>query len=82
LFSVSGDADSDNDTLFAFISNREIVITTGVSDATLQIVDVMGRIVYQGNVMNRVSTGEMTKGMYVIRLIKGNDVKTQKMVIE
>ena len=82
VFSVSGDADGDNDTPFAFISNGEIVITTGVSDATLQIVDVMGRVVYQGNVMNRVSTDEMTKGVYVIRLIKGNDVKTQKMMIE
>ena len=82
VFSVSGDADSDDDTPFAFVNNGEIVITTGVSDATLQIVDVMGRFVYQGNVMNRVSTDEMTKGVYVIRLIKGDDVKTQKMVIE
>ncbi len=82
VFSVSGDADGDDDTPFAFVNNGEIVITTSVSDATLQIVDVMGRVVYQGNVMNRVSTDEMTKGVYVIRLIKGDDVKTQKMVIE
>jgi len=82
VFSVGGDADSDNETPFAFVNNGEIVITTGVSDATLQIVDVMGRFVYQGDVMNRVSTDEMTKGVYVIRLIKGDDVKTQKMMIE
>ena len=82
VFSVSGDADSDNGAPFAFVNNGEIVITMGIYDTTLQIVDVMGRVVYQGDVMNRVSTGEMTKGVYVIRLIKGDDVKTQKMVIK
>lgn len=82
VFSVSGDADGDDGAPFAFVNNGEIVITTGVSDATLQIVDVMGRFVYQGDVMDRVSTDEMTKGVYIIRLIKGDDVKTQKMVIE
>ena len=40
-----------------------------------------GRIVLSGDAINRVSTSGMTPGVYVLRLINGNDVKTQKMVI-
>jgi hypothetical protein len=43
---------------------------------------MMGRVVLSGDAINRVSTGGMTPGVYVLRLINGNDVKTQKMVIE
>ena len=48
----------------------------------LQVIDMTGRIVLSGDAINRVSTSGMTPGMYVLRLINGDDVKTQKMVIE
>jgi hypothetical protein len=51
-------------------------------EGILQIVDVTGRIVVQGDAINRVSTSGMTAGMYVLRLINGSEVKTQKIVIE
>ena len=77
------DADGDNEH-FAFYANGQIVIT-GIADsfdASLQVVDMMGRIVFIGDAMNRVSTSGMTAGVYVLRLINGNEVKTQKIVIE
>jgi hypothetical protein len=67
---------------FAFISNGNIIITADVADATLQIMDVLGRVVREGDAMNSVSTGGFVPGVYVLRLINGNDVKTQKMVIQ
>ena len=70
---------STGSTSFAFINNGNIVIK---GDGILQIVDVMGRIVVQGDAINRVSTSGMTAGVYVLRLINGNEVKTQKIVIE
>jgi len=77
------DADGDDET-FAYVSNGEIVIT-GVGDAcnaSLQIVDMTGRVIRCLDVARNVSTNGMTAGVYVLRLIKGNDVKTQKIVIE
>ena len=72
---------------FAYISDGNIIVTDGPSTgsgtcATLQIVDMMGRVVIEGDAINRVSTSEMTPGVYVLRLIDGDKVKTQKIVIE
>ena len=80
LVFVPEKADDDNKT-FAFINNGNIIITADVEGATLQVIDVMGRVVYQGDAINRVSTSGMTPGMYVLRLINGDKVMTQKIVI-
>lgn len=80
LVFVSGNAHDDHD--FAFYSNGNIVITGADSDATLQIVDAIGRIVatHSGRIQC-VSTNEMTPGVYVLRLINGESVQVQKMVV-
>ena len=68
---------------FAYISNGEIILTTEVNDdATLQIVDVTGRVLVSvGGHTRCVPTAGMMPGVYVLHLIDGNDVKTQKIVI-
>ena len=76
VFSANGNADDNN--AFAFISNGNIIIT---GEGTLQIVDVMGHIVVSTDVARNVSTSGMAPGVYVLRLINGNDVKMQKIVI-
>jgi len=45
-------------------------------------VDVLGHVVRSGDAMNRVSTGGMAKGVYVLRFINGDDVRTQKIIID
>ena len=67
---------------FAFISNGEILLTEACQGASLQIVDMMGRVVVQGDATDRISINGMAKGVYVLRLINGNDVQVQKMVVE
>ena len=88
-FSVGVPADGDNEA-FAFIDASGNIIITGVGDAcnaSLQMVDVTGRVIVSGvivsgDAINRVSTAGMTPGVYVLRLINGENVRTQKMVIE
>ncbi len=85
VFSAGADADNDGDAPFAFIDASGNIIITGVETchgASLQMVDVMGRVIVSGDAMNRVSTAGMTPGVYVLRLINGENVRTQKMVIE
>lgn len=79
--SVFGDEDGDN-AAFAFIRNGEIIITEANANATLQIVDVMGRVIVSGDAKHCVSTTVMMPGVYVLRFVNGNDVKTQKMIIQ
>ena len=84
VFSANGeDGPSTGSGAFAYVdASGNIIITDGPStgSGTLQIVDVTGRIVVQGDAINRVSTSGMTPGVYVLRLINGNEVKTQKIV--
>ncbi|MDO5316396.1 MAG: fibronectin type III domain-containing protein [bacterium] len=66
---------------FAYFNGSEWQISN-IGEATLQVVDVMGRIVknvaLEGNAT--VSINE-TPGVYMMRLLNGNDVKVQKVVI-
>jgi hypothetical protein len=67
---------------FAFIGNGNIIIShEGKGD--LQIVDMTGRIIasYDGHIQC-VPTSGMAPGVYVLRLIDNENVKTQKIVIE
>ena len=42
----------------------------------------MGRVVVNTDVARNVSTSGMSAGVYVLRLINGNDVRIQKIVVE
>ena len=76
------DGSSTGSETFAFISNGNIVITGDVEGATLQVIDVMGRVLVSRDAARHVSTNGMQAGVYVLRLINGDDVKTQKIVID
>ena len=69
---------------FAFISNGEIRLSKTYHGASLQVIDMTGRIVVSktGDLSGSISTSSMTSGVYVLRLINGSDVKTQKLVVE
>lgn len=81
VFSVCEDTDDGNET-FAFISNGKIVVLN-VGEATLQIIDTMGRIINSKNINGTVEINlDQAEGVYVIRLVNGNDVKVQKIVVK
>ena len=87
VFSICEDANGDNDS-FAFISNGEIrLLVETLPETSLQMVDMMGRVVVSvgdvsGDVSGNVSTNGIPTGVYVLRLINGNNVKTQKIVVK
>ena len=81
VFDDNSNGPSTGSGTFAYISDGSIIINNA-GDATLQIVDMMGRMVVEGEALNRISTSELTPGVYVLRLIDGEMVNTQKIVVE
>lgn len=72
---------SDDDDKFAFLSGNELIVE---AEGTVQIIDVMGRVVYSNDVTsdnNRIDTSKFNTAAYIIRLINDNGVKTQKIVV-
>ena len=83
LVFVCGDANDDNgdNETFAFYDGIAWVVSN-TGEATLQVIDVLGRIVssqtINGNAAINVSE---TAGVYVLRLVNGEKVKVQKVVV-
>ena len=79
LVFATSDSDDEN---FAFFNNGNLIISNE-GEATLQVVDVMGRILSSETVSGNCSKHiDAAKGVYMIRLINGSDVKVQKIVVE
>ena len=78
---VFGSNDNDNQNEdFAFISDGEIIIN---GEGTLQVIDMLGRtIVTHRDGACTVSTDAMVPGVYVLRLVNGENVRTQKIIIK
>ena len=82
LVFACGDGPSTGSGTFAYISNGNIIVN---GEGTLQVVDVMGRIIRTVGLSqcgNHITTAGMPAGVYVLRLINGENIKTQKIVIE
>ena len=85
IFANCEDTDNDNDAPFAYINNGNIIITTDAGAASLQVIDATGRVIRTVGLSqcgSRTTTAGMTSGVYVLRLITPEGVKTQKMIIE
>ena len=70
----------EEDDNFVYQSGSDLVID---ADGLVQIIDVMGRIIYSGNQsgVNRVNVSGMENSAYMVRNINNNEVRTQKIVI-
>ena len=68
---------------FAYYANGEIrLLVETEGNATLQVIDMTGRMIRCTDVKRDVSTSGMTAGVYVLRLIDGDTIRTQKIVIQ
>jgi hypothetical protein len=78
LVFTTGNASDDN---FAFISNGELIVN---GEGTLQIFDVLGHEILCRHLSSFTShlSPFTSPGVYVLRLINGNEVKTQKIVVK
>ena len=81
LVFVCGDASNDNES-FAFYSNGSWVIAND-GEALLQVVDLNGRVLSSQQIEGCTETRiNAAAGMYMMRLVNGNDVKVQKIIIK
>lgn len=80
VFKPSADIEVGNDS-FAFINNGAFVINNeGI--ATLQVVDMTGRILSSETISdNFTKPVTLSSGVYVLRLINSDQMKTQKIVV-
>ena len=70
-------ANNDSEDNFAYFNGSEWVVN---GNGTLQVIDVMGRILSSQNVDGSANVNA-APGVYMIRLINGENVKTQKVVV-
>ena len=75
-----GLTENNKDYNFVYQSGSELVIN---AEGTIQIIDMMGRIIYNNDVTsnNRIDISDFNKTAYIVRLINGNGVNTQKIVV-
>ena len=72
---------SAGSTTFAFYSNGNWMVNNE-GEATLQVIDVMGRVLSNQTISGTAELSlNQQPGVYVLRLVNGNDVKTQKIVV-
>jgi hypothetical protein len=71
---------ADTESAFAYFNGSEWVVNAS-GNATVQVVDMMGRMVLNANGTSTISTTGLAQGVYVLRLVDGTNVKTQKIVV-
>jgi hypothetical protein len=79
VFEGKEDNYNNNDN-FAYFNNGELVVN---GEGTLQVVDMLGHILISREVNSSllIPHSSLTVGVYVLRLINGDEVKTQKIVV-
>ncbi len=79
---VFATGDNSNDDSFAFFSNGSFVINNEGA-AELQVIDLMGRILSSETINGCTNVNvNGAAGVYMLRLINGDNVKVQKVVVK
>ncbi|MBQ0128747.1 MAG: hypothetical protein KBT57_02820, partial [bacterium] len=79
VFKVSNDDSTDSTSWFAYLSNGNLVIENIEGQATMQIIDVLGRVLNTEIVSGSYNKAHgLRAGLYIISL----NGKTQKIVVE
>lgn len=80
VFSANGIDEQTAETFAFFNGTSWTVSNTG--DATLQVIDITGRIVSSETINGNATVSlNQPAGIYMLRLVNGNDVKVQKVVV-
>jgi hypothetical protein len=79
---VFATGDNGNDDNFAFFSNGSFVINND-GKATLQVIDVTGRVLKSETINGCANVSvDGAAGVYMLRLINGDNMKVQKVVVK
>ena len=79
LFAAANEETSENESV-GFIINGQFQSIIG--QGLLQVIDLNGRILRSANETDCIGLDGLTAGVYVIRFITANSVRTQKIVVE
>ena len=84
VFSMTGVDENMAETVFAYLSNGSLIVNDVEPGSTLQIMDALGRTVRNGQFVgsNTIGVQDLKAGVYVLRLVDGEKVMTQKLVIK
>lgn len=78
---VFATGEASNDDNFAFYSNGSWVVNNE-GEATLQVIDVMGHVLSSERISGATTKAiNAASGIYMLRLINGDNVKVQKIVV-
>ena len=81
VFSANNSPAENGNETFAYFNGSEWMISN-MGEATLQVVDVMGRVLSTETVNGNATINlNQTPGVYMFRLVNGDSVKTQKIVV-
>ena len=82
VFSANNAEDATDSETFAFFNGSQWVVDNE-GDATLQVVDVMGRVLSSQAINGAIEISiREAQGIYLLRLLNGDSVKVQKIVIQ
>ena len=78
---VIGTSEAGNQEIFAFDNDGEIVVN---GTGNLQVIDMLGNILISREVNSSllIPHSSLIAGVYVLRLVNGDDTKTQKIVVK
>lgn len=74
----------DSDDTFAYYSDGQIYLLgdEDTLNATMQVIDITGRIVVRSVGANVISTNGLVPGVYTIQMVQNNQVRNQKIIIK
>lgn len=75
----TGIGENAETSMFAYVNNGNVVVN---GEGTLQLIDMTGRIINTVEINGTQMIEKPSCGVYVLRMISGNEVKTQKIVVK
>ena len=80
-FNTNGVEENNATANFAYFNGSSWTVNN-MGEATLQVVDMMGRVISTESVSGNTEVNlNQAAGVYMLRLVNGNDVKVQKVVV-
>ena len=81
VFATTNGVNENSESHFAFYNGSEWVINN-MGNATLQVVDVTGRVLSSESINGNAHISlQQVPGVYMMRLVNGDNVKVQKVVV-
>ena len=80
VFAHGSSTSEDN---FAFMRDNHLLVLGNEGQASLQVIDMTGRVLFTKTFCGNYDCPvDMQSGVYILKLVNGNNVRTQKIIIK